>query len=287
VETKRCSGDDAFSCGQEKPVSEFYEKRPGQYQSLCKACFNARRKARYAVSPDAEKKQATEWQRENRDKTKTYQARSRAKNRASVIATSRTYEAKPETKVARRKYDEEHRDESRAYNVQYREGHKEEVRRYAAGYRAGRRVELRESQRRWREEHPESNKTIHKKWKSNNKDKVNTATNNRRARIKGLEGSYTLAELQALYDQYDRTCLWCRNREPEITLSPDHVIPVTVEGATNWISNIQPLCAGPKGCNYRKGDRTFDLRPYWPGPLPEYVELPDGSLFYLSTSSGM
>lgn len=267
---KRCSGDEQFSCGEIKPVEDFYAKRPGEYQSLCKLCFNARRKARYAAKPDTEKSKAAEWQRENREKTAKYQAKSRAKNQDSVIESSRRYEAKPETQAMRAQYKAEHEADIDAYNARYRLAHQEEIRRYNAGYRAGRKAELAERQRLWIKDHPEQDQARHRKWKRANKDKVNTATNNRRARIKGLEGSYTTAELQALYDYYDRTCLWCRRQEPEIKLSPDHVVAVTRKGAQNWIFSLQPLCINAEGtaCNNRKNDHNFDFRPFWPGEPP-------------------
>lgn len=56
--------------------------------------------------------------------------------------------------------------------------------------------------------------------------------------------------------RYDYTCLRCGKREPEIMLTPDHIIPV-VKGGSSDISNIQPLC-GP--CNSAKGANWTDYR---------------------------
>jgi len=85
---------------------------------------------------------------------------------------------------------------------------------------------------------------------------------NRRARERAAEGSYTTAEFKALSKQYD-ACPDCRRPWQDIPLRPgqrypqtaDHIVALS-RGGTNWISNIRPLCFS---CNSRKGDR--------PGPV--------------------
>lgn len=61
----------------------------------------------------------------------------------------------------------------------------------------------------------------------------------------------------ALKEQYGFTCLACGRAEPEIVLTIDHVVPVSL-GGSNKISNLQPLC---ESCNNRKGDTVVDYRP--------------------------
>jgi len=51
--------------------------------------------------------------------------------------------------------------------------------------------------------------------------------------------------------QYDDACLDCGRREPEITLTRDHIMP-TSQGGPNIAANIAPRC---RSCNARKGDR--------------------------------
>jgi 5-methylcytosine-specific restriction endonuclease McrA len=93
-------------------------------------------------------------------------------------------------------------------------------------------------------------------WKQGNKDKVNLATQRRRANSRGNGGEYTAGQWDALIAYYcpDGKCLCCKDNRK---LTPDHVIPVSA-GGTSWISNIQPLCMP---CNGGKHVDTTDYRP--------------------------
>lgn len=72
-------------------------------------------------------------------------------------------------------------------------------------------------------------------------------------------GTYTTQEWRDLCARYDYACLCCGKREPEIKLTPDHVIPLS-KGGRNDIGNLQPLC---KPCNTAKNARTIDYRTGW------------------------
>jgi len=73
---------------------------------------------------------------------------------------------------------------------------------------------------------------------------------NRQRRIKKLQvgGSHTLGDWENLQAQYNWTCPCCGKQEPDITLSEDHIIPLSKGGSDN-IENIQPLC---RSCNSSK-----------------------------------
>lgn len=92
-----------------------------------------------------------------------------------------------------------------------------------------------------------------KRYRQNNKEKVNFYNRQRFFRLLGLPGSHTLKEWKKLKKKFDFTCLKCRKKEPEIKLTEDHIIPITKEGSTNFIENIQPLC---KSCNSTKYNKT-------------------------------
>lgn len=66
-------------------------------------------------------------------------------------------------------------------------------------------------------------------------------------------GRHTPSQWETLKAFYDFTCLCCGQREPDITLTKDHVDPA----GTNDITNIQPLCVG---CNHTKDGAHIDYR---------------------------
>lgn len=58
---------------------------------------------------------------------------------------------------------------------------------------------------------------------------------------------------ERLCDEFERRCPCCRRSEPDITLTMDHVIPLS-KGGAHALSNIQPLCGT---CNSSKGVRMI------------------------------
>jgi len=105
-------------------------------------------------------------------------------------------------------------------------------------------------------EHIEENKARTRRWREENPSKKLAAKQRRRARIHGNGGSFTAEEWAGLKEKWGYRCLCCGDREPDLTLEPDHVIPIS-KGGTNNIGNIQPLC---HSCNAKKSDKTIDYR---------------------------
>lgn len=75
----------------------------------------------------------------------------------------------------------------------------------------------------------------------------------RRITLLAASGQHTLQEWEALKVKYKNTCPSCHRSEPEITLTEDHIIPLS-RGGSDDISNIQPLC---RPCNGRKSAKTI------------------------------
>jgi 5-methylcytosine-specific restriction endonuclease McrA len=123
-----------------------------------------------------------------------------------------------------------------------------------------------ENDKKRREAHPEKKRASMKRWREAHPERARSAKAAvkaaDRARKRGVETHFTREQWQELKSQYGHTCLGCGHQEPEIKLTPDHVIALC-GGGGNGIENIQPLCLS---CNCSKGTMTVDYRPcFWAG----------------------
>ena len=109
------------------------------------------------------------------------------------------------------------------------------------------------------EETKKKNRDAHKGEKSANWKGGIDAGKAYRARKLGAVGSHTLSQWEELKMQFGYMCLCCKQEEPNITLSVDHIIPLSKGGSDN-IENIQPLC---RSCNSRKHARVINYIELW------------------------
>lgn len=115
---------------------------------------------------------------------------------------------------------------------------------------------IRAKSRRYYEANADTIRAKTRRWNRENPDKAKALRHIRRAREVNAPGYFTPAEWRALCAHYGYMCLCCGAKEPDIKLTPDHVIPLA-RGGSNDIGNIQPLCLL---CNDRKHTRTTDYR---------------------------
>ena len=138
----------------------------------------------------------------------------------------------------------------------YREAHRSEIN-SKARERCQKNLEhYREIGQKSREKHADERNAYQREYGKRNREKLTLFTNQRRARKLAAGGSHTEDEWQLLKAFYDYKCLCCGKCEPEIRLTRDHVIPLTMGGADD-IGNIQPLCAR---CNSKKNNKHIDYR---------------------------
>lgn len=91
-----------------------------------------------------------------------------------------------------------------------------------------------------------------KKWRA----KRNFWSIQRARRKRGSQGTHTYEEWIMLKESYGNMCLCCKQTEPGVKLTEDHVIPLS-KGGSNMIENIQPLCSV---CNSIKHIKILDYR---------------------------
>jgi len=93
-------------------------------------------------------------------------------------------------------------------------------------------------------ENRERRKERDKIWKENNPEKhrINNANAERirRHRLRNV-GDFTIKEWKEIKEKYDYTCQICGEKEPNIELTIDHIVPIC-RGGKNIMENIQPLC---------------------------------------------
>lgn len=93
-----------------------------------------------------------------------------------------------------------------------------------------------------------------KQWAIDNYEKKLFHVKHRRILKNKSSGSHTLNEWKNLKETYNWICLCCNKSEPEITLSEDHIVPLTQDGSDD-IENIQPLC---RSCNSIKHTKIIN-----------------------------
>jgi 5-methylcytosine-specific restriction endonuclease McrA len=106
--------------------------------------------------------------------------------------------------------------------------------------------------RRYKEKYPERRKAINRAYYLKNKQKFLLRSKDRRAKIKGSSGTFTVEQWERIKRDFAYGCARCL--KPEQTI--DHVTPLSLGGA-HCQTNIQPLCME---CNRWKGARFMDFR---------------------------
>ena len=104
----------------------------------------------------------------------------------------------------------------------------------------------------YRKRNPPSQLESRRLWHERNKYRIRIYRHNRRARLRG-QGNLSPLDWQRIKALYNYTCPECLQTEPDITLSVDHMIPIS-KGGEHIPSNIQPLCLL---CNMRKQDKAW------------------------------
>ena len=230
IEHNGIAGKICCKCEEWKVVEEFHRFHLSSdgFKARCKSCANKAVREKRASNPEESRLKAQAYIASRREESNQYQRTWRDKNRDKVRESTRRYQ-KTHRELLRERYRQ-----ARVANIEHHR---------AIGRRAyHNNVEKRRAyNRNYRKSHPE---------------KMRAQVRTRRNRKYQAEGSHTEAQWEELKALYNYTCLRCGQREPTITLTRDHVVPLA-QGGSDWISNIQPLCPT---CNSSKNNRTIDYR---------------------------
>jgi len=100
-----------------------------------------------------------------------------------------------------------------------------------------------------------------RKWeyRKRNKAKKLFYERTREHRIRASGGKFTFAQWVCVKKKYNFTCPRCGRNEPKISLTIDHIVPISL-GGIHDITNIQPLC---RRCNTSKGNHYIKQYAYY------------------------
>jgi 5-methylcytosine-specific restriction endonuclease McrA len=251
-ERKRCT-----KCGEEKPVTEFFvrNKRTGALRGCCKACHTAGCQPRDEAEAERRRAYYREHAREHRDECRERKRQWEAANRDRVNAYARQYQAAH--RDYRQAYNAANAEKIKAQNAEYRERKREELRAKGREYYRANKEAVRGRIRQWLATNAERYAATCARWKRANVEKCRATAHRRRVLVSLSPDHWTPEQWETLKEACGRRCLCCGRGEPEVKLTPDHVIPVS-RGGHNGIGNIQSLCFA---CNNKKQTRATDYRP--------------------------
>jgi 5-methylcytosine-specific restriction endonuclease McrA len=222
VSAKTCN-----KCGETKSLNEYYRdnKNGDGIRSRCKRCVRETSRL---------------WRERNiehdRERSKEYSRRYREANINKVRKAQRA--------PASREY-------QREYQRRRYEANREAIIQRTRQYRETNREMVLARQRRYRQANPDKARESQRRYAKGNPDQILTKAHRQRARKRNAEGSHTAQEWLEVVWKQGFACATCREIKP---LTRDHIIPLS-KGGSNYISNIQGLCAS---CNSSKGAKMPD-----------------------------
>lgn len=142
-----------------------------------------------------------------------------------------------------------------AYVETYRVEKKDMIAAGKQKWRAANRQKHAAHSRSWRRRSRKSFLASLRRYYKNHPEKVMFLRNRRRARLAGIPGVYTQADLDLLFAQQTGKCFYCASEITRKTYQVDHKTPVSRLdlNPTNWPEN---LCLACRPCNASKGALT-------------------------------
>lgn len=224
----------------------------------CRTCTKSDKRAYYEKNKESHMAYSAQWRRDHPDATKAIRGRyqeTHKKELSDRVKAAR--KLNPSRFSARqKKHYESHREAILNRQKESREKFPERFKEIWNRYAGTNRDAINRKSRELYAANPEKHNAMVRRWFKENRDKALSYVHARRARKLANGGAYTRQEWESLKLAAGFMCLKCGNKEPDIRLTVDHVIPLIMGGSNN-IDNIQPLCGR---CNQSKGKKHIDYR---------------------------
>jgi len=234
-------------CGKFKPPEEFGKDRRARdgLKAKCRICEREYMRRYYQKHREDLLARNRQYHKDNREqiserKRKYYRDHpDKAKGRYERVRSAPNYK-------------EKHAARQRAWRKKNPERAREISRR---AYWRNREKIIEGSRRRYRENADEY-KARAAQYRKENMDRVLKWNRERKMRKLEIPGTHTVEQWLELCEMFDGVCPCCGQKA---NLTVDHIIPISWEGSSDWITNIQPLCGS---CNCSKSNkRDTDYRP--------------------------
>lgn len=160
------------------------------------------------------------------------------------------------------------KEKANAYAAEYRAAHREELAEKQQLYYADKKETIAAYQKAYRAAHVEERKADRSaryaankekeraqqaQYFKNNPDQFRADRAKRRALVRNAEGTYTAADIKAIYEKQEGNCYWCGKHVGK-EYHVDHFMPLS-KGGSNWPDNLVIAC--PQ-CNLSKGAKLPD-----------------------------
>lgn len=195
-----------------------------------------------------------QWKLENKEAVSKRDAKYRSDNRAAINQRGNQYYQDNKEIIAKKikQWQLDNKEIVQERGRKYYQANKEKVTKRNDEYRQNDRESYLERNRKYYLANRESIAIKESKWRKENKDKVNTWTNQRRALRRGLPSTLTAIQWEAIKQHFNNTCCYCGEEKP---LDQEHFVPLS-EGGEYTRDNIIPAC---RCCNSSKSNKPFGI----------------------------
>lgn len=153
-------------------------------------------------------------------------------------------------------YYSENKEKCKAYTKKYSAENKDRIKASRKNYKSKNRELIARKNREYNEANRDTIKARKRRYYDENRDRYRSYVRNRRALIRGAEGTHSKDDIILILEKQNWLCAnpMCSKDLQKVQRHVDHIVPLS-KGGSNLPSNLQCLCGK---CNRSKHDMDFD-----------------------------